>query len=99
MEDHVHAARQLADERRVADVALDDLDVAVGQRPREVLAAAADEVVEDDDLARLCTRSPRMFVSQAMPSQRAATARSSALRSSRTAQAVERAPTDGSPSP
>ena len=37
----------------VADVALDDLDVAVGRGPGEVLAAAADEVVEHDHLARL----------------------------------------------
>jgi hypothetical protein len=53
VEDDVDAAHQLAHERRVADVALDDLDVAVGQRPGQVLAAAAHEVVEHDDLARL----------------------------------------------
>ena len=35
----------------IADVALDELDGAVGQRPREVVAPAAHEVVQDDDLA------------------------------------------------
>ena len=50
MEDDVDAVRQAADEIAVADVALDELDGAVGARPIEVLAAAADEVVEHHDL-------------------------------------------------
>ena len=50
MEDDVDAVRQAADEVTVADVALDELDGAVGARPIEVLAAAADEVVEHHDL-------------------------------------------------
>ena len=50
MEDDVDALRQAADEIAVADVALDELDGAVGPRPVEVLAAAADEVVEHHDL-------------------------------------------------
>ena len=43
-------SREAVHEVAVADVALDERDVAVGARPVEVLAAPADEVVEDDDL-------------------------------------------------
>ena len=50
VEDHVDARHEAADTAPVADVALDQRDVPVRPRPRQVLAAAADEVVEHDDL-------------------------------------------------
>ncbi len=52
MEEHVDAGHQLVHERPVADVALDELDGAVGARPVEVLPPPADEVVQHDDLVR-----------------------------------------------
>src|ERR1700735_5203613 len=52
MEDEVGAVHQLRDERAVPDVALDEADRVVGQRVRQVPTAAADEIVEDDDLVR-----------------------------------------------
>ena len=51
MEHDVDVAHQLADQVAVADVALDDAQGPVGLRPREVVAASADEVVQDHDLA------------------------------------------------
>ena len=45
---------EICDAVAVADVALDDVDAAVLDRPGEVLAAPANEVVEHDDFA--CAR-------------------------------------------
>jgi hypothetical protein len=50
VEDGVDARHELAHERAVADVAVDEADVAVRLGPCEVLPPSADEVVEDDDL-------------------------------------------------
>ena len=52
VEDDVDAARQLGNQLAIADVALDEPDGSVGERPGEVLAPAAHEVVEHDDLLR-----------------------------------------------
>jgi hypothetical protein len=48
--DEVLAAREVAHEVGVTDVAFDKPDRALLQRPGEVVAAAPDEVVQDDDL-------------------------------------------------
>ena len=52
VEDDIDPTRQLGDELAVADVALDQPDGPVGERPGEVLAPSAHEVVEHDDLSR-----------------------------------------------
>ena len=54
MEDDVDVAGQLVHQLAVADVALDQPDRAVGERPGEVLPPAADEVVEHHHLPHPC---------------------------------------------
>ena len=51
VEDGVAAGDEPAHQRLVADVAVDELDLAALQRAGEVADAAADHVVDDDDLA------------------------------------------------
>ena len=52
VEQHVDAVHQLTHEREIPDVTLDERHGTVLLRPGEVLAAPADEVVQDDDLLR-----------------------------------------------
>ena len=52
MEDDVDALHDLGEQRAIPDVALDDGHRTVRHGPFQILAAAADEIVEDHDLAR-----------------------------------------------